>query len=295
MRLSHTPVFAAIAFAIGLSGCDESKLSPLASPEAVGAVSFRLSSADSSALVGTVDSVLLRTVTGHDTESVRGPLSTPLVLSGLPEGPCSLEAFLFGKDGALRWSGRDTVQIHAGEETPATIVLHKATGSVRVTVVLDSSVVTDSSFALYSLEIHHDYPVSFAYTLNATGALTLVRQSSANGAKVFDTTYAQLSASAFARARALLESAAARHPGALPERTEIDTIIQNGDTAYVKAFLCGSDVLTRTVTYANRTSASSTFNKNTQEESANWSALNPVDSLLEALLPMRYPPTQYSN
>lgn len=293
MRLSHTPAFVAIALAISLSGCDESTSSPLASPEAVGAVSFRLSSADSSALVGTVDSVLLRAIAGHDTESVRGPLGTSLVISGLPEGPCSLEAFLFGKDGTLRWSGHDTVRVRSGEETPATLVLHKAAGSVRVTVVLDSSVTVDSSFALYSLKVHPDYPANFFYTLDARGAATLVRQSHANGAEVFDTTRVQLSASAFARVRALLESAAARHPGTIPERTEIDTIIQGGDTSFVKDVLCGASVLERTITYANGTTAISSLNYNTQDESINWSILNPVDSLLEASLPMRSP--QYSN
>ena len=250
-------------------------------------MSFRLSAADSSALSGTVDSVLLRAISGSDTESIRGSIGSALVLSDLPEGPCSLEAFLFEKDGTLRWSGRGSVQIRAGEETPATLILHKATGSVRVTIVLDSSQANDSNFTLYTLVVHRDHPIEFIYTLDAKGNIILVRNNYTDGAKAFDTTYAQLSSTDLAYARNLLESMAARHPGTIPERIEIDTVIQNGDTTYVKDDLCGGDVLTRTVAYANRTSASSTFNSNTQDESANWIVLTPVDSLLENLLPMR--------
>jgi len=287
MHRFYISVLTAFALAAGLSGCDESKLSPLASPDAVGAVSFRLSAADSSALSGTVDSVLLRAISGSDTESIRGSIGSALVLSDLPEGPCSLEAFLFEKDGTLRWSGRGSVQIRAGEETPATLILHKATGSVRVTIVLDSSQANDSNFTLYTLVVHRDSPIEFTYTLDAKGNITLVRNNYTDGAKAFDTAYTQLSSTGLAHARNLLESMAARHPGKLPERTKIDTVVQNGDTTYVKDDLCGGDVLTRTVAYANRTSASSTFNSNTQDESANWIVLTPVDSLLENLLPMR--------
>lgn len=289
MHRFYISVLAAFIFTAGLSGCDESKLSPLASSDAVGAVSFRLSAPDSIVLSGTVDSVLLRAISGSDTESIRGPIGSALVLSGLPEGPCSLEAFLFGKDGTLRWSGRDSVQIRAGVETPATLVLHKATGSVHVTIVLDSSQANDSNFTLYTMIVHRDYPIEFTYTLDAKGNITLVRNSYTSGAKAFDTTYAQLSSTDLAHARNLLESMAARHPGTLPERTEIDTIIQNGDTTYVEDISCGGNVLTRNVAYANGTVASSVFNRNTQDESANWSVLNPVDSLLEVLLPMRFP------
>lgn len=289
MHRFYISVLTAFVLAAGLSGCDESKLSPLASSDALGAVSFRLSAADSSVLSGTVDSVLLRAISGSDTESIRGPIGSALVLSGLPEGPCSLEAFLFGKNGALLWSGHDTVQIRAGVETPATLILHKATGSVRVTTVLDSSQANDSNFTLYTLIVHRDYPIEFTYTLDAKGNIILVRNSYTGGAKAFDTTYAQLSSTDLAYARNLLESMAARHPGTIPERIAIDTVIQNGDTTYIDDSYSGGDVLTRTVAYANGTSDSLMFNSNTQDESANWSVLDPVDNLLEALLPMRYP------
>jgi hypothetical protein len=287
MHKSHVSVFAAFALAVSLSGCDESKLSPLAPSDAVGAVSFRLSTADSSALSGTVDSVLLRAISRSDTESVRGSLGSALVLSGLPEGPCSLEAFLYGKDGTLQWSGHDTVRVRAGEETPATLVLHKATGSVRVTVVLDSTRSGDSSFTLYTMTVHPDYPIEFTYALNAKGTLSLVRYFF--GQRTSDTTIAQLSSADLARMRTLLESPAARHPDTLPELAEIDTVVKNGDTTYVKSFLCGGPYYERSIAYANGNIASSAYNSNTQQESSGWIALSPVDRLFESLLPMRVP------
>jgi len=288
MRIRHLlATLAIVSLASLMSACDDSSAPSALASGSTGGVSFRLSSADSAAVSGTVDSILLKAISGNDTLIVRGPFGSPLSFSSLPTGRCVLQAYLFSGNGTIRWSGSDTVQVSAGEEAQATLVLHKATGSIRVNVVLDSSsIATDSSFVFYTTTTQPDYPGSYAYTLNTQGDAARLVTSYVNGQTVTDTLRATLGATALAKARQLLEASAARHLAVLPRPLKKDTMITaKGDTLYGYPTPVGGSTITRSSIYADGRTVSVALHQDTQLPSATWSSLNPVDSLLAALFP----------
>ncbi len=86
---------AALSFSVllGLGACDPDGVAAVAGPDAgTGGVTFRLSSADSLAVAGTVDSVQVEAVSVGGTIHARGAFGSPLTLSGLPAGPAPVTA-----------------------------------------------------------------------------------------------------------------------------------------------------------------------------------------------------------
>ena len=288
MRIRHLLATLAIVSLTSLmSACDDSSAPSALASGSTGGVSFRLSSADSAAVSGTVDSILLKAISGNDTLTVRGPLGSPLSFSSLPTGRCVLQAYLFSGSGTIRWSGSDTVQVSAGIETQATLVLHKATGSVLVNVVLDSSTIaTNSSFSFYSTKIQPDYPGYYEYTLNTQGNATRLVTTYVNGKTVTDTLRATLGPAALAKAHQLLDAPSVQQLAVLPRPLErLIRVDANGDTLYGYPTPIGGRTTTRSIIYAEGHTISVALHQDTQIPSATWDSLNPVDSLLAALFP----------
>jgi len=287
MRLH--PLLASLAFGCltFLGACDPSTVSSLAPSAATGKAGFRLSSSDSLAVAGTVDSVLLTATTEHGTRQARGAVGSPLVIANLPEGRCLLQADLFDRAGLIHWSGSDTVEVIAGQQVQASLVLHKVTGSVLVDVTLDSTAAIDSSFALYSTTYLPDYPKSFQWTLDAQGNATRLHFHYVDGAQVVDTSVAKVDSGTMAGFRTLLQAAAARHPSALPKRyIPQDTALDSqGNLVITTPLLCGGSTTIRNVRYADGSSASTTLSTTVSEASSDWISLDPIDAELVRLLP----------
>jgi hypothetical protein len=288
MRIRHLfAVLAISSLAVLTSACDGSSTESTLTSEATGGVGFRLSSADSAAVSGTVDSILLKAISGSDTLTARGPFGSPLSLSNLPTGRCVLQAYLFSGNGTVRWSGYDTVQVKAGEETQAMLVLHMATGSIRVNVVLDSSTSpTNSSFTFYSTTIQPDYPGDYAYTLNKQGDAARLLTTHVNGKTVTDTLRATLGPAALAKIHQLLDAPSVQQLAVLPRPIKrLIRVDAKGDTLYGYSTPVGGSTTTRSIIYADGHMISVALHQDTQIPSATWDSLNSVDSLLAALFP----------
>lgn len=289
MRIRHLLVVLAVFSLVFLmSACDDSPASSvLTSGATTGGVNFRLSSVDSAAVSGTVDSILLKAISGRDTLTARGPFGSPLSFSSLPTGSCVLQAYLFSGSGTVRWSGCDTIQVKAGEETQAMLVLHKATGSICVNVILDSSTVaTNSNFVSYSTTIQPDYPGYYAYTLNTQGDAARLLTTYVNGQTVTDTLRATLGPTALAKVHQLLEATPVQQLAVLPRPIERHIMVTaKGDTLYGYPTPVGGSTTTRSIIYADGHMISVALHQDTQIPSVTWNSLNPVDSLLAALFP----------
>lgn len=133
---------ASLGLVLGLGGCLDSTApaSLLNAQTEVGGVSFRLSSSEILVLRESVDSIRIEASRqGYPTRSASGTLEGVTRLSDLEAGIWSLKVALFDSSRAIRWAGDTTVDVQSGGTTDAVVRLRKATGSVHVRIVLDSS------------------------------------------------------------------------------------------------------------------------------------------------------------
>ncbi|MEN9355083.1 MAG: hypothetical protein RL318_2408 [Fibrobacterota bacterium] len=284
-------ILAAFSFAClaSLMACDPEEVSSLGStPEArSGSVAFRLSSADSLAVSGSVDSVLVQAHSSYGATEARGTFGSALTLSNLPAGQWVLHATLFNKAGAIRWAGCDTFEVKPGEETRATLRLFRTSGSIRVDVVIDSTPKVDSSFVTYVTTFKPVYPARRTWMLDAQGNVTLISTTMGAYGDSSDTSHTKLNDSTLAWAKGLLESATIRRPIAPPPAQRgMDTIYNaSGDSIrIIPIFFVGGATIDRRVSYANASSSFMSLNWNIQQPSASWTALDTLDNLLESLL-----------
>ena len=126
---------------LGLSGCQDrvEAADPTGlSAQEGGKVSFRLSSAEIATLGSGFDSVRIEAVReGFATQISAGSLTQSVVLNNLSAGGWTLRVALYDADQAIHYYGEALVQILPGRTVDAEIHLRKATGSVRVRIILD--------------------------------------------------------------------------------------------------------------------------------------------------------------
>lgn len=141
-RMRPLLLSASLGLVMGLWGClDSTTPASLLNVQAeVGGVSFRLSSSEILVLRESVDSIRIEASRqGYSTRSASGTLEGVTRLSDLEAGIWSLKVALYDSSRAIRWTGDTTVDVQSGGTTDAVVRLRKATGSVHVRIVLDSS------------------------------------------------------------------------------------------------------------------------------------------------------------
>lgn len=251
-----------------LSACDSTRHASTDSG-AAGGVSFRLSSADSTVVAGTVDSIQIEAISRiYGTVKAQAPFGQTVTIPDLQSGTWTLQATLFRKDGAISWAGKCTVEVKPGEVTSAKIILHKAHGSIRVEVVLDTVEVIDSRFVSYKFDFKPVLPSYDTYSLDSAGNAVHVHVSYSSGDSA-TTEKAKLDAVTLGMIRGLLSSEAARNPA------------PNHDIPEGRRF--GGATIQRTTSYANGLLVTNSINFVIQDPSSDWNSLNPVDSLLQKL------------
>lgn len=132
---------AVIGLSLGLVGCyDKTEVAGLteAGSQERGKVAFRLSAEDLIALGTGIDSVRIDAVRdGFAPQSALGGLNQTTTLSGLQAGAWTLKVALFDASQSIHWYGEAIVQVVPGKTVDAEVHLRKATGSVRIRIVLD--------------------------------------------------------------------------------------------------------------------------------------------------------------
>ena len=135
------PLAASLAVALTMSGCDRTADSNAPQAVASGAVAFRLSDTVAGTLSTQADSLrLTATRPGQASRVALGSLDGFLFLDSLPAGRWTLEVVAFRFDGSVSWAGTDSVDIQPGRTADAVVHLRRASGNVRVRVVLDTAV-----------------------------------------------------------------------------------------------------------------------------------------------------------
>lgn len=268
MSIKSIVLAISISLMAALSACDANRHASTASG-AAGGVSFRLSSADSMVVAGTVDSIQIEAIsTIYGTVKAQAPFGQTVTIPDLQSGTWTLQATLFRKDGAISWAGKGTAEVRPGEVTTAKIVLHKAHGSIRVEVVLDTVEVIESRFVAYKFAFLPVYPSYDTYSLDSTGNVVHVHVSYSPRDSAF-TQKAKLDAAALGMIRGLLSSQAARNPAPNKDLSEGQRV--------------GGATINRTISYADEQIVTNSINFNIQDPSSDWNSLNPVDSLLQKL------------
>ncbi|MBK9579866.1 MAG: hypothetical protein IPK50_16835 [Fibrobacterota bacterium] len=130
-----------LGLAVGMTGCIDRTQTADPTSSATqegGKVSFRLSSADLLKIGVGVDSVRIEAVReGYPLQVAMGSLTQDVVLANLASGGWTLRVALFDRTQAIHYYGEAYVNILPGRTVDAEVRLSKATGSVRVRIVLD--------------------------------------------------------------------------------------------------------------------------------------------------------------
>jgi hypothetical protein len=139
----------------------------------------------------------------------------------------------------------------------------------------------DSSFRLYSVSFWYDRPSTDAYTLDSLGNAVHM----AGHLETLDTLRAVLPASDLARAKAILETTASRHPTQIPYPFQLFAYLDptTGETLVDTERIDGGSSTTRTIRYADDSISSMFAHSAVRELPDSWTALDPVDSMLVAL------------
>ncbi|MBK9579663.1 MAG: hypothetical protein IPK50_15500 [Fibrobacterota bacterium] len=142
MRLPRIFLLASLlTLPLGFLSCNEKvQTSSPTQSEATegGKISFRVSAAELVAIGPGIDSVRIDAVrAGYPTQSAWGSLSQTTLLEGLQSGPWTIQVALFDASQAVHWFGEAVVQVFPGKSVDAEVHLRKATGSVRVRIILD--------------------------------------------------------------------------------------------------------------------------------------------------------------
>lgn len=148
MRSVRIPLLAMLAaLPLGLSGCYE-KTQPMdpvssLSQDGAGGVAFRLSAADLAGLGVAVDSVRIEAErAGFPSRFATGSLQQQVELSDLAAGTWNLKVALYDNVSQIHLYGEVLVQVQPGRSVDAEVRLRRATGSVRVHIVIDDSLPT---------------------------------------------------------------------------------------------------------------------------------------------------------
>jgi hypothetical protein len=169
------------------------------------------------------------------------------------------------------------------------VTLHTSTGDILLEDVATSiTVMQDSSFSAYSLNISGGVLVSEAYTLDPKGAVTRRL-----GGPYVDTTAPPLTAilppDSLAIALAILQSPAVRHPAPLV-RELVTVTTDTGNSVLILCKTSGADIL-RSVGYANNTSSSPSWSPSSCAiPPMSWEPMNRLDAMLKALFPAKQNP-----
>lgn len=130
-----------LGLVVGMTGCIDRTQTADPTSSATqegGKVSFRLSSADLLKIGVGVDSVRIEAVReGYPLQVAMGSLAQDVVLANLASGGWTLRVALFDRTQAIHYYGEAYVNILPGRTVDAEVRLSKATGSVRVRIILD--------------------------------------------------------------------------------------------------------------------------------------------------------------
>ncbi len=132
------------ALSLGLSGCDqklrtEDPTSSLAQ-EGAGGLAFRIAAADLAAFPVVVDSVRVEAErAGFPLHAAVGGLGELVELSDLASGDWTVKVAFYDASQQIQLYGEAVVRILPGRTVDAVVHLRRATGSVRVRIVLDDA------------------------------------------------------------------------------------------------------------------------------------------------------------
>lgn len=130
-----------LGLTLGLTSCIDRTATTDPTSAAVqdgGKVAFRLSTQDIAKLGAGIDSVRIEAVRdGFGAQVSIGSLTDSLVLSNLSAGSWTLRVALYDASQAIHYYGEALVQILPGRTVDAEVHLRKATGSVRVHIIVD--------------------------------------------------------------------------------------------------------------------------------------------------------------
>lgn len=169
------------------------------------------------------------------------------------------------------------------------VTLHTSTGDIHLEDVTSFiTVMQDSSFSAYSLNISGGVLVSEAYTLDPKGAVTRRL-----GGPYVDTTAPHLTAilppDSLAIALAILQSPAVRHPAPLV-RELVTAKTDTGNSVLILCKTYGADIQ-RSVDYADNTSSSPSWSPSSCAiPPMSWEPMNRLDAMLKALFPAKQNP-----
>ncbi|QQS05526.1 MAG: hypothetical protein IPK50_01205 [Fibrobacterota bacterium] len=149
MRTPRTLFLASLAaLSLGLVGCYEKvqSASPTSSlsQDGAGAVSFRLSAADLAAFGVAVDSVRIEAErVGFPSRFATGSLQQLVELPDLAVGTWNLKVALYDTRDQIQLYGDAVVQVLPGRTVDVVVHLRRASGSVRVRIILDDPTPVD--------------------------------------------------------------------------------------------------------------------------------------------------------
>lgn len=142
LRVSFLAAMAALP--LGLAGCYEKTqaMDPVSSlsQDGAGGVAFRLSAADLAGLGVAVDSVRIEAErAGFPSRFATGSLRQQVELTDLAAGTWNLKVALYDNASQIHLYGEVLVQVQPGRSVDAEVRLRRATGSVRVHIVIDDT------------------------------------------------------------------------------------------------------------------------------------------------------------
>ncbi|MBK8800931.1 MAG: hypothetical protein IPN71_02530 [Fibrobacteres bacterium] len=143
MRKLRIPLLGALAaLSLGLAGCYEKTMSadPTSSlsQDGAGGVSFRLSATELASLGVAVDSVRIEAErAGFPSRFATGSLNQLVDLSDLAGGTWNLKVALYDTHDQIQLYGEAVAQVLPGRTVDVVVHLRRASGSVRVRIILD--------------------------------------------------------------------------------------------------------------------------------------------------------------